>query len=251
MITLAKRLIEDPAFQNPTVLMLLDRNELEEQLFRNLSEAGFEHMVVSKSKRHLRELLRGDRRGLIVSMIHKFDDVPANLNTRRNIFVLVDEAHRTTGYLDKYSIRQAIEDGTTVPLHYQLAPNDLQVDRETLETEFLDLADSEGVSDVEELNRVLERAATLSNMPKNPQRMEHVAAFVANHYREVIEPMGYKAFLLFCGRIWPATGGADSWRLHLAWFVHGVQQAAPLQLPPVVALLAASGHRWLAMHDPG
>jgi type I restriction enzyme R subunit len=74
------------------------------------------------------------------------------------------------------------------------------VDRETLESEFLDLADSEGVSDVEELNRVLERAVTLSNMLKNPERMEQVAAFVANHYREVIEPMGYKAFLVGVNR---------------------------------------------------
>lgn len=40
------------------------------------------------------------------------------------------------GYLDKYSIRESIEDGTTVPLHYSLAPNELMVDRETLENEF-------------------------------------------------------------------------------------------------------------------
>lgn len=269
MITLAKRLIEDPAFRNPTVLMLVDRNELEEQLFRNLSEAGFEHMVVSQSKQHLRDLLREDRRGLIVSMIHKFDNVPADLNTRSNIFVLVDEAHRTTGgdlgnylmgalpnatyigftgtpidrtshgkgtfkvfgtddptgYLDKYSIRQAIEDGTTVPIHYQLAPNDLQVDRETLETEFLDLADSEGVSDVEELNRVLERAVTLSNMLKNPQRMEQAAAFVATHYREVIEPMGYKAFLV----------GVDRWACAR------YKEALDRYLPPEYSTVAYSG----------
>ena len=42
------------------------------------------------------------------------------------------------GYLDKYSIRESVADGTTVPLHYALAPNDLRVDRETLEQEFLD-----------------------------------------------------------------------------------------------------------------
>ncbi|HEX9429739.1 MAG TPA: hypothetical protein VF944_05125, partial [Candidatus Bathyarchaeia archaeon] len=41
------------------------------------------------------------------------------------------------GYLDKYSIAESIEDGTTVPLYYTLAPNELRVDRETLEQEFL------------------------------------------------------------------------------------------------------------------
>lgn len=241
MITVAQKLIEDPALINPTVLLIVDRNELEAQLFGNLEGMGFGNVEVARSKRHLVELLENDQRGLIVSMIHKFDDVPADINTRGNVFVLVDEAHRTTGgelgnylmgalpnatyvgftgtpidktahgtgtfvtfgsddgergYLDKYSIRESIEDGTTVPLHYALAPNDLLVDRETLEEEFLGLAELEGVSDVEELNRVLQRAVTLKNMLKNPDRVAKVAALVAEHFRETVEPTGFKAFLV-------------------------------------------------------
>jgi type I restriction enzyme, R subunit len=244
MITVAKKLIEDPDLRNPTILMVVDRNELEAQLFQNLEAVGFGHVELARSKRNLTELLERDQRGLIVSMIHKFDDVPAKINLRENIFVLVDEAHRTTGgelgnylmgalpnatyigftgtpidktahgrgtfktfgtddeqgYLDKYSIRESIQDGTTVPLHYSLAPNDLLVDRETLEREFLDLADLEGVSDVEELNRVLERAVTLKNMLKNPDRVSKVASFVADHFRSTIDPTGYKAFLVAVDR---------------------------------------------------
>ncbi|WP_338835361.1 type I restriction endonuclease subunit R [Neomoorella thermoacetica] len=245
MITIAKKLIEDPRFDNPTVLMLVDRNELEQQLFNNLAACGLGMVEVARSKRHLQELLASDRRGLIVSMIHKFDDIPAKLNCRDNIFVLVDEAHRTTGgnlgnylmgalpnatyigftgtpidrtahgkgtfkvfgcddqpqgYLDKYSIAESIADGTTVPLHYSLAPNDLRVDRETLEEEFLNLAAAEGVSDIEELNKVLEKAVTLRNMLKNRERVDRIAAYVARHYREYIEPMGYKAFLVAVDR---------------------------------------------------
>ncbi len=240
MIAVAKLLMADPSLGNPTVLMLIDRDELEGQLSGVLESVGMQDVVVAKSKRHLRELLTADRRGLIVSMIHKFDDVSANLNSRTNVFVLVDEAHRTTGgdlgnylmgalpnatylgftgtpidrtaygkgtfkvfgtddqrgYLDKYSIRESLADGTTVPLNYALAPNDLQVDRETLEREFLDLAELEGVSDVEELNKVLDKAVTLKNMLKNRERVEKVARFVAQHFRENIEPMGYKAFLV-------------------------------------------------------
>ena len=240
MITVAKQLIEEPALKHPTVLMLVDRNELEAQLFGNLEAVGFGEVKVADSKAELRQLLSSDRRGLIVSMIHKFDDIPAKINTRENVFVLVDEAHRTTGgdlgnylmgalpnatyigftgtpidrtahgkgtfkvfgvddpkgYLDKYSIRESIADGTTVPLHYMLAPNELQADRETLEREFLGLAELEGVSDVEELNRVLDRAVTLKNMLKNRDRVERVAAHVARHFRENVEPMGYKAFLV-------------------------------------------------------
>ncbi len=171
----------------------------------------------------------------------KIDD---DLIERHNVFILVDEAHRSTGgdlgnylmaalpnatyigftgtpidrtahgkgtfkvfgrddpkgYLDKYSIRESVADGTTVPLHYQLAPNELLVDRETLEREFLDLAEAEGISDFEELNEVLDRAVTLKNMLKNAERMDRVARFVARHFQETIEPMGYKAFLVAVDR---------------------------------------------------
>lgn len=244
MLTVARRLIETPAFQNPTVLLIVDRNELEQQLFQNLEAVGFGHVHLARSKQELRNLLRRDTRGLIVSMIHKFDDVPANLCTRRNVFVLVDEAHRSTGgdlgnylmgalpnatfigftgtpidrtahgkgtfktfggadpqgYLDKYSIRESIEDGTTVPLHYQLAPNDLIADREAMEQEFWAAAELEGVADVEELNRVLDRAVTLTNMLKNRDRVDQIARFVAEHFRQYVQPMGYKAFLVAADR---------------------------------------------------
>jgi hypothetical protein len=69
-------------------------------------------------------------------------------------------------------------------------------DYATWEREFLDLAEAEGVSDFEELNRVLERAVTLKNMLKNRDRVEKVARFVADHFTRNVEPMGYKAFLV-------------------------------------------------------
>src|SRR3990170_8104363 len=233
MIVAAQRIMENPYFQNPTVIMLVDRNELEAQLFGNLAAVGMEHVQVAQRKTHLQELLRRDTRGLIVSIIHKFEGMPEKINERKNTFILVDEAHRTTGgdlgnylmgalpnatyigftgtpidktshgrgtfkvfggddprgYLDKYSIRESIQDGTTVPLHYALAPNDLLVDRAPLEREFLSLAELEGVSDVAELNRVLDKAVTLKNMLKNPDRMARVAEFVARHFTETVEPM--------------------------------------------------------------
>src|SRR3990170_3447616 len=245
MIVAAKKIMENPLFENPTVLMLVDRTELETQLFGNLTAVGVENLEIADSKRELRELLQQDRRGLIVSMIHKFDDIPQDINTRENIFVLVDEAHRTTGgdlgnylmgalpnatyigftgtpidktshgkgtfkifgvedpphgYLDKYGIAESIEDGTTVRLHYTLAPNELRPKRDVLEREFLNLAETQGISDIETLNRVLDKAVTLKNMLKNKERMENVAAFVVEHFKDYVEPMGYKAFLVAVDR---------------------------------------------------
>jgi type I restriction enzyme R subunit len=240
MITAAKLLIDDTALEHPTVLVLIDRTELEAQMAANLEALGFGDVRIADSKKDLESLLRSDWRGLIVSMIHKFDGIPADLCTRENVFVLIDEAHRTTGgalgtylmgalpnatyvgftgtpidktehgkgtfktfgpddesgFLDKYSIRESIEDGTTVPLNYALAPNELLVDRETLEEEFLHVAELEGVSDIETLNKVLERAVTLRNMMKNRERIDGIARFIAEHFTGNVEPMGYKAFVV-------------------------------------------------------
>ena len=245
MITIASRLLRGGGeTEKPTVLMLIDRNELESQLFRNITGYGITTLEVAESKRDLREILASDYRGLIVSMIHKFDDIPAGINTREGVTVLVDEAHRTTGgdlgnylmaalpnatyigftgtpidnlsqgkgtfkvfgaddeqgYLDKYAIAESIEDGTTVPLNYALAPSDLRVDRDTLEREFLSLAEAEGMSDVEELNAILNRAIRLKAIMKASDRVDNVAAAVAKHFQENVEPMGFKAFLIAVDR---------------------------------------------------
>ncbi len=239
MISAAEQILAHSAFEKPTVLMIVDRNELEGQLFGNLKAYGLGYEEAG-SKASLRELLRSDYRGLIVSMIHKFDGADANLCTRENVFVFVDEAHRTTtgdlgnylvgalpnatfvgftgtpidkiaygkgtfkvfgrddekGYLDKYSIAESIQDGTTLPLHYTLVPSDIRVPPEQLEKEFFALVEAEGISDIEELNRILDRAVNLKAFLKASDRVERVAAFVAQHFRENVKPLGYKAFLV-------------------------------------------------------
>ncbi len=98
MLTVAAKLLrETRGAEKPTVLMLIDRNELEGQLVKNIEGYGIKTVRVADSKRELQDILGSDYRGLVVSMIHKFDDIPANINTRESVVVLVDEAHRTTG----------------------------------------------------------------------------------------------------------------------------------------------------------
>lgn len=249
MIVAAQRILENPIFENPTVVLLVDRNELESQLFGNFISVGYDQKTLedrtAKTKKHLKDLLADDTRGLIITMIHKFEGISQNVNLRKNIFVLVDEAHRTTGgdlgnylmgalpnatylgftgtpidktiqgkgtfvvfgkddaprgYLDKYGIAESIEDGTTVKLHYTLAPNSLKPDKDVLDKEFLSVAKAQGVSDIETLNKVLDNAVNLKNMLKNKERIKKVTEFIVKHFRDYIEPMGYKAFLVAVDR---------------------------------------------------
>lgn len=239
MIKAAELILRLPT--KPTVLMLVDRNELEGQLsgwLVNMLGEGAHKPV--ESKKELRALLTSGYRGLIVSMIHKFDRADECLSDRSDIYALIDEAHRSTGgdlgnylvaalpnatligftgtpidktaygkgtfkifgkedeagYLDKYSIAESIEDGATKPLHYALAPNEIRVPQEQLEKEFFALAEAEGISDIEELNKILERAVNLRNFLKGNERIEKVAKYVADHFTKNVEPLGYKAFLV-------------------------------------------------------
>ena len=244
MIKAAELLFKAPEAEKPTILLLIDRNELEDQMLKNLAAVGLGNVAHANSIAELNRLLKSDFRGIIVTMIHKFRDMPANLNLRQNIFVLIDEAHRTTGgdlgnflmaglpnasflgftgtpvdktvygkgtfktfgceddkgYLHKYSISESIEDGTTLPLYYSLAPNEMLVPHEIMEREFLALAETEGIADIEELNKILDRAVNLKNFLKGKDRVKKVARYVADHFRENVEPLGYKAFLVAVDR---------------------------------------------------
>lgn len=240
MLTAAKLILADPALRQPTVMVIVDRTELEGQWETNMDALGFRDSRVATTKEDLSRILKSGWHGLILSMIHKFDGLPADMRTEPNFFVLVDEAHRSlegtlgtylmaalpnatfigftgtpidktalgrgtfktfgrddpSGFTDKYSMKESIEDGTTVGLNYAIAPNEMLVDRATLEKEFLNVAELEGVSDIDTLNKVLERAVTLRSMMKNESRVDQIARYVADHFRSNVEPMGYKAFLV-------------------------------------------------------
>ncbi|HDR9164156.1 TPA: HsdR family type I site-specific deoxyribonuclease [Burkholderia vietnamiensis] len=251
LLTAARLILENKArFANATVLLVVDRTELEGQLKgwveRLLGEMQQEDIAVAraKNKAELQSLLDADFRGLIISMIHKFEAIRKDSCVRDNVFVFIDEAHRSVakdlgtylmaavpkatiigftgtpiartsqgegtfkifgtqdelGYLDKYSIAESIADETTLPIKHVMAPSEMTVPAERLDKEFFALAGSEGVTDVEELNKVLDRAVGLRTFLTADDRIEKVAAFVAEHFKENVLPLGYKAFVVAVNR---------------------------------------------------
>jgi len=99
----AGRIIREPAMQNPTVVVLTDRNDLDDQLFGTFSRCqGLlrQPPVQAESRAHLRELLSVAAGGVVFTTIHKFfpeekGDRHPVLSNRRNIVVIADEAHRS------------------------------------------------------------------------------------------------------------------------------------------------------------
>ena len=74
--------------------------------------------------------------------------------------------------------------------------NPFLITKELLEQEFLKFQAAESVSDLDELDGILDRAVKLKEFLKSGDRVNKVAEFVANHFREYVEPMGFKAFLV-------------------------------------------------------
>lgn len=108
----AGRIIREPAMQNPTIVVLTDRNDLDDQLFGTFSRCQDllrQAPVQAESRAHLRQLLAVQSGGVIFTTIQKFlpeekGDRNPTLSERRNIVVIADEAHRSQyDFIDGYA----------------------------------------------------------------------------------------------------------------------------------------------------
>lgn len=103
MLFYAGRIIREPAMENPTIVVLTDRNDLDDQLFGTFSRCSDllrQPPVQAESRAHLRESLSVESGGVVFTTIHKFfpdekGDRHPTLSERRNIVVIADEAHRS------------------------------------------------------------------------------------------------------------------------------------------------------------
>ena len=102
MLFFAARVVRHPAMQNPTLVVLTDRNDLDDQLFGQFQRCADilgQTPVQASGREHLRELLNRASGGVVFTTIHKFmpekGEVMPELSARQNIVVIADEAHRS------------------------------------------------------------------------------------------------------------------------------------------------------------
>src|SRR5690606_34532059 len=167
------------------VVIVTDRIDLDTQIWRTFQNCG-EQVEMADSGQHLADLIRTPRYSIITAVIDKFEGA-ARLkrpDPSPDVFVLVDESHRSQygsshakmrevfpngcyigftgtplprkekgtaerfgGFIHKYTMRQAVQDGAVVPLLYEGRIVGLDVDRDKLDTWFerrtLDLSDAQ------------------------------------------------------------------------------------------------------------
>ena len=95
MVFAAQKLRRAAQLKSPTVIVLVDRTDLDTQISGTFNAADVANVESTDSIKELQQMLERDTRKIIISMIHKFRDAKTNMNERENIIVLVDEAHRT------------------------------------------------------------------------------------------------------------------------------------------------------------
>jgi type I restriction enzyme R subunit len=123
MLFFASRVIKHPAMENPTLVVLTDRNDLDDQLFgqfqrchENLSQTP----IQARDREHLRELLTVGSGGVVFTTIQKFMPEAKGgrfetLSDRRNIVVIADEAHRSQYEFGSHVVTR--KDGTKYIAH--------------------------------------------------------------------------------------------------------------------------------------
>ncbi|HAS72683.1 MAG TPA: type I restriction endonuclease subunit R [Clostridiales bacterium UBA8960] len=240
MIYLATKLRrEEAGFDNPTILVVTDRIDLDNQISSTFRRVGFDNPIQTTSIANLKELLKDTYGKTLMTTIHKFqeraeeqrDNVEV-LSDKENIFVLIDEAHRSqygmtaaymrsalpkakfiafTGtpidkeskstlrefyggdYIDKYTIKQSVEDGNTLAIHYQTGMPDFFIEKELMNEVF---SATFGNESEEKQAKLKSKAASLDSFLVAKRRVEEIAKHIINHYKEKIYPDGFKAMLV-------------------------------------------------------
>lgn len=95
MVYAAMQLRKAPELKSPTILVIVDRVDLNSQISATFNASEVPNVVTTDSREELRRLLKQDTRKIIITTIHKFAEADDILNDRNNIIAMVDEAHRT------------------------------------------------------------------------------------------------------------------------------------------------------------
>jgi type I restriction enzyme, R subunit len=236
MLYAAQKLRKEQDLDNPTVIIVVDRIDLDTQITATFNTAEVPNMVTTDSIKELHTLLEQDSRKIIITMIHKFKDAYPNMNNRDNIIVMVDEAHRTQegdlGRKMRHALPNAFLFGLTgTPINKAdkntfwafgaeedesgyLSRYTFQEsirDNATLPLHFeprlpdyhidkenLDVAFKELANDLseEDRNRLSQKAANMSVFLKSPERIKSIAADIVEHFKKHVEPEGLKAMIV-------------------------------------------------------
>lgn len=234
MVMLAKALALEPGLHDQRILLVTDRTDLDVQIHNTFMHCGLAP-VQAQSAAHLARLLKEGKARVLTTVINKFDSLGSVKSTLRqddpNIFVLVDESHRTQygtfharmkkvlpnacyvgftgtplmkqhkttvgkfgGFIQPvYTIRDAVEDKAVVPLLYEGRMVPLDVNETAIDSWFDKITANLSKAQAADLKR---KFATSDHVSRAEQRIMAIAWDVSCHFRDNWKHTGFKAQLV-------------------------------------------------------
>ena len=241
MVFAAQKLRLHPELKSPTVMIVVDRIDLDTQITATFNAADVPNTVPATTREELQKLLEKDLRKIIITTIHKFGDAEGVLNDRNNIIVMVDEAHRTQEGNLGLQMRGALPNAfffglTGTPINKR--------DRNTFATFGAEKDDSgylsrysfeesirddatrplhfeprlvelhvdqdtidEEVSKLtdglteDDMAKLSQKAGRMATIVRNPERISKITEDIVKHYQYNVEPNGFKAMVVCYDRL--------------------------------------------------
>jgi type I restriction enzyme R subunit len=231
MVMLSKALALDTSIESPRVIIVTDRISLDKQIFKTFVNCG-KHVKKAKSGNDLVELLQDKGNEIITTIIDKFEIATkraAFKDESQNIFVLVDESHRSQygsahanmkrivpnasyigftgtplmktqkstskkfgGFIHKYTIDQAVKDGAVLPLLYEGRSAKLSINKKQIDKGFERLAAPLSEEAQKDLKK---KFTTISKIYESNNVIEEIAFDISKHFSENWKGTGFKAQL--------------------------------------------------------
>lgn len=231
MVMLSKSISLDPDIPNPRVLIVTDRISLDKQIYKTFLNCG-KNVKKARSGNHLIDLLKDKGNENITCLVDKFRTALNRRDfkdTSKNLFVLVDESHRGQygsahaqmkkmlpnasyigftgtpllkkekstsrkfgGFIHKYTIDQAVEDGAVLPLLYEGRSAKLAINRQQIDKGFERLSAPLSEEAQKDLKK---KFATISKIYESEQVIEEIAFDISKHFSKNWQGTGFKAQL--------------------------------------------------------
>lgn len=233
MVLFVKALIENPNLVNPRVIVVTDRVDLDKQISETFRNCNLKKDVIrAKTGKHLLELVKEKTPAVVTSLVHKFESAGRMrsdfTDEDKNIFVLIDEAHRTQGgianaemrraipnacfiaftgtpllkkeksqhqfgeFIDKYTIDDALKDDVILPLIYEGRFVDLKQNKEKVDRHVERIMKDRSPDE----KRELQKYADSKVIKSNPHRITEIAYDIEDHYIDQFQNSGLKAQLV-------------------------------------------------------
>lgn len=228
MVMLAKALVLAPDIHNPKIVLVTDRIDLDDQIYKTFHACG-RPVVQAKTGEHLLELITHNKASIITTIIDKFESASRKRkisNASSNIFVLVDESHRSQygvshakmqnvfpnacyigftgtpllkkekttaakfgGFIHKYTMNQAVADGAVTPLLYEGRMSELHGDKTQIDKWFERITKDLTNDQQADLKKKFRREEELS---KSDQRLAEIAYDIGQHFKDNYRGTGKK-----------------------------------------------------------